>query len=102
MQHLVDGDRERVLVAEHGHGQRIADQGNIDAGLVDQARGRVVVGGEAGDGFVVKLLFADGGGSDLAARRISADGGETHCVLQCPSASWADRACARRSLTFNR
>ena len=26
MQHFVDGDGQRVVVAEHDHGQRIADQ----------------------------------------------------------------------------
>ena len=51
MQHLVHGDRQRVLVAQHGHGQRVADQSNVDAGLVDQARGGVVVSGQAGDGL---------------------------------------------------
>src|SRR5262249_6196357 len=45
VQHLVDGDRERVLVAKHGHGKRVADQDDVDAGRVDDAGGRVVVGG---------------------------------------------------------
>ena len=59
VQHLVHRDRERVLVAQHGHGQRVADQRNVDARLVHQARGSVVVCGQAGDGFALKLLFAD-------------------------------------------
>jgi hypothetical protein len=38
VQHLVDGDRKGVLVAEHGHGQGIADQYDINSGFIDQAR----------------------------------------------------------------
>jgi hypothetical protein len=67
---------------------------NVDAGLVDQARGSVVVSGQAGNGIALKLLFAESSSGDLAAR--FADGGETHDVLQCPSANLADRACMRR------
>ena len=99
VQHLVDRDRERVLIAKHGHGQRVADQSNVDAGLVDQARGGVVVGGQAGNGFVVKLSFRGGSSSDLAAGK-PADRRETHDVLQCPSANRADRACTRLWMTL--
>src|SRR5208282_3197233 len=95
VQHLIDSDRKRVFVAEHGHGERVADEGDVDPGLVDESRGGIVVGREAGDGLMVKLLFADGRSGDLAARL--ADRCKTHDVLQCPSANWADRACVRRS-----
>jgi len=46
----------------------------------------------------LKLLFAESGSGDLAAR--FADGRETHDVLQCPSANWADRACMRLWMTL--
>ena len=36
--HLVDGDGEGVFVAEDDHCQRIADQDEVDAGLVGEAR----------------------------------------------------------------
>ncbi len=45
VQHLVHGNGQRVFMAEHDHGQRVADKNQIDAGLVDEARGCVVVGG---------------------------------------------------------
>src|ERR1035437_4459207 len=93
VQHLVHRNRERVLVTKHGHSQRVADQDNVDASLVDQARRGIVVGGQAGDGFALKLLFADGSSGDLVAG--VAHRGETHNVLQCPSANRADRACTR-------
>ena len=67
VQHLVHGDRERVLVAEHGLRQRIAHQHHVDAGLVHQARSGVVVGGQAGDGFVAEFLFPQRRGRDLVA-----------------------------------
>ncbi len=38
VQHFVQRDRKRVLVTQHGLGQRVADQNDVDAGLVDQAR----------------------------------------------------------------
>ena len=78
-------DRERVLVAQHGLGQRVADQNHVHAGLVDQARGGIVVGGETGDRFVVKFLFAERSDRNLLAR--FADRNQTHDVLQCPSAN---------------
>jgi len=94
MEHFVDRDRKRVLVAEHGHGQGIADEGDIDSGFIDQARGGVVVSGQASDGFVKDLFFAESSSGEFVAR--FADRCKTHDILQCPSANRADRACARR------
>ena len=85
VQHLVHGDGERVFVSKHGLGQRIADQDHLDASFIDQARRRVVVGCQAGNGLVLKLQVPQGCGSNLPARL--ADRGQTHGVLQCPSAS---------------
>jgi hypothetical protein len=51
VEHLVEGDGEGVFVAEDDHAERVADQDHVDAGLVDQARGGIVVCGERGDGM---------------------------------------------------
>ena len=85
VQHLVNGDRECVVISEHGLGQRIADQDDVDASLVNQACGGIVVCGQAGDGLAMKYLFAQRCNGDFLAR--FANRGETHCILQCPSAS---------------
>ena len=56
VQHVVHGDAEGVWVAEDGHAEGVADEEDVDAGLVDQAGGGVVVGGEGGDGGGALLL----------------------------------------------
>ena len=59
------GDRhlERVVVAEHHHGHRVADQDQVDAGLVDHASAGGVVGGEHHEwiGAVRRLACPNGG-----------------------------------------
>ena len=45
--------------------ERVADQDEVDAGLVDKARGGVVVGGERGDGLALALHFAERGHGDF-------------------------------------
>jgi len=72
MQHLVHGDGECVVVAENGLGEGIADQNHLNAGFIDQARGGVVVGGEAGDGLMVEFLFPQRSGGDFLARFVVA------------------------------
>ena len=59
VEHLVDGDGKRIFVAENDHGQRVADENEIDAGFVDEARSGVVVCGERGDGLALALHFAE-------------------------------------------
>ena len=49
VQHLVHGHRHRVAVAQHGHGQGVADQDGIHPRLVHQLRRRVVVRRQHGD-----------------------------------------------------
>ena len=61
VQHLLHGDRQGVLVAQHDHAERVAHQHHVDAGLVDQARAGVVVGCEAGNEFVTLFLFLKSG-----------------------------------------
>ena len=76
-------------MAEYGHGQGVTDQNDVDGSLVNQTRTWIVIGGQAGDGLMLKFLLAKGSDSNLMARfdnRCNA-----HDVLQCPSAL-ADRA----------
>ena len=44
MSHVVDGHRERVVVAEHDHGQRVADEDHVGVRSIDPAGRREVVG----------------------------------------------------------
>ncbi len=48
-QQLLDGHRHGVGVAEHVVGRGVADQHDVDAGLLDHERARVVVGGDHHD-----------------------------------------------------
>ena len=57
VQHLVRSDGQRVLVAEHGLGQRVADQHDVNTGLIHQPRSGVVVGRQAGDRFMTTFLL---------------------------------------------
>jgi len=43
-------------VALHDHGQRVADEDDIEADLVDQARAGVVIRGNDGDGLPQKFF----------------------------------------------
>jgi len=61
VKHLVDGDGERVVMAHHDHCQRVADKDQVDTGLVDKARGGVVVGGERSDGLALMLHLGQSG-----------------------------------------
>ena len=61
VEHLVNGDGKRIFVAEDDLGERIADKDEIDACLIDKARGGVVVGGERGDGLALTLHFTERG-----------------------------------------
>ena len=60
VQHLVHGDGEGGIVTENDHGEGVADEDEVDAGLVDEARGRVIVCGEAGDGDAREFLVLNG------------------------------------------
>ncbi len=42
-QHLVHGDGQRVLVALHDHGQRVANKDDIQPSLIDQPRAGIVI-----------------------------------------------------------
>ena len=51
VEHLVESDGQGVLVAEDDHAERVADEDHVDAGLVEQARGGIVIRGERRDGL---------------------------------------------------
>ena len=51
--HVVDRDRHRGVVSLDHHAERVADQHQIDAGLIEQHRKTGVVTGERGDGLAV-------------------------------------------------
>jgi hypothetical protein len=90
VQHLIDRDRKRVFISEHGLGERVADEDHVDAGFVNQTRAGIIVRSQTGDWFVMKLFVLQGSNGNFVARL--ANRSETHDVLQCPSAV-ADRAC---------
>ena len=58
-QHLVDRDRHGAGVAEHGHGGGVADQHDVDAGLLGDLGARVVVGGDHRDRLAERLLLGE-------------------------------------------
>jgi hypothetical protein len=49
MQHFFHRDRQRALIAQHHHRQRIADQQDVHACFVQQPRRRIVVRRQTGD-----------------------------------------------------
>ena len=57
---LVERDRQRRVVALHDHAERVADEQDVGAGLVEQPRERRVVGGEHGDLLAALLHLPEG------------------------------------------
>ena len=55
--HLFQSDGERVAVAQQHHPQGIADQKNVDSGLLQHASHQRVVGGQHGDLLAALLHF---------------------------------------------
>ena len=64
VQHLVESNGEGIFVAENDHAQRVADQHHVDARLVDQTGGRIVIRGDCGDGMPAKFLLQEEVGGD--------------------------------------
>ena len=60
MLHLGHGDMRRVRIAQHHHAQRIADQNQRNAGLIEQACHRKIIGGERGNLLAARFHGADG------------------------------------------
>ena len=73
VQHLVHGDGERVFVAQDDHGERVADEHEIDSGFIDEARGGIVVRGERGDGLALALHFSQCRHGDFCDRGIRSE-----------------------------
>ena len=65
--HVVDRDVERVLMAEHDHGERVADQDHVDAGAVGDPCRRKVVRGHHDQRWPVALAGADVGRAERRA-----------------------------------
>src|SRR5579871_3000403 len=61
VQHLVYGNRERIIVAEHNHRERITYENDVDARLVDQPRRCIVICGESRNRLSLPLHLAEGG-----------------------------------------
>lgn len=59
LEHDVERDGERGVVAVHHHGRRVPDEADVDPGRVDVHRGRVVVGRDDGDGLPASVLPAE-------------------------------------------
>ena len=92
MEHFVDGDGEGAVETHHDHGQRVADENQIDARFIDDTSGRVVVGGQGRNRLAMTLLFLQMGKSDFCGgfRTVSgavcaAEMRDTHHRLQCGS-----------------
>jgi len=68
MKRLLHGVGERVLVAENGHGQRVAHQQRVDSGGVADGGARGVVDGDHRDFLAGRLAFAEGGDGDFFIR----------------------------------
>jgi len=56
VQHLVHGDGQGAVIAEDGHAERVADEEQVNAGLVDEGARGIVIRGERGDGLAGLLL----------------------------------------------
>jgi hypothetical protein len=92
VEHFIHGDGQGVFVTEDDHGQRVANQKQVDASFVGKARGGVVVRGERGDGLALPLHFGKCRDGDFcdgdAGRRGALPGGkvgDAHVCLQCRS-----------------
>jgi hypothetical protein len=51
-------------MSEHNHAERVADEDEVDAGFVDEARGGVVVCGDGGDGLAGEFFLEEGVGGE--------------------------------------
>jgi hypothetical protein len=101
VQHLIHAHGERVVMAEDDHGQRIADQEKVYPGFIGEARRRIVVSRERGDGLALALHFSEGRHGDFCdgnARRSGArPGGEIGEAHVISSAAPYDQDAARTS-----
>jgi hypothetical protein len=59
VQHVILCDRSGVGVTEHDHAQGVADEDEIDAGLINEAGAWVVISGEGGDFVSTRFGLAE-------------------------------------------
>lgn len=89
LEHDVERDGERGVVAVDDHGGGVPDEADVDAGGVDVDRRGVVVGGDDGDGLPAAVLPTECGHRHAPRRRgllrawAPVDGGLRH-VAQPP------------------
>ena len=90
---LVDGDRQRGLVAVDVVGRGVADEQQVDAGLVEGGGGVHVVGGEHGDLVAALLHLPQVMGADLLDR------GRRLAGLRCRTAPSRRSWCSPRDIS---
>ena len=65
--HVVHRDRQGGVEAEHGHAEAVANEDDVDAGLLDQVGHGVVVAGDHGEGRALRHLVEERGQGDFFA-----------------------------------
>ena len=83
VEHVLHRHAELVLVAEHRPAERVADEQQRDAGLVEELGRRVVVGGQHRDPLAVGVHLADVADGQAANRVGSGGGRGTHRPISC-------------------
>jgi hypothetical protein len=68
MQHVVDRDRQRAVVAEQHRADAVAHQNDLGAGLIGEDRHRMIVRGEQRDDLALALHVDDHRRGHLGAR----------------------------------
>src|SRR5271168_1848169 len=90
MHHFIERHRQRVLITEHHHAERIANQQNIHARFIEKQRGGIVVGRYAGNFLLGFEMACEGTG--LAGKyvrhghfTVARTRCNTHWYLRCRS-----------------
>ena len=65
--HVIHRHGQGGIEAEHGHAQAVADEDDVDAGLLDEIGHRVVVAGDHGEGRALRHLVEEHGQGDFFA-----------------------------------
>ena len=91
VQHLVHGDWKGGLVTEDGHADGVADEDDINTGLVDEPRCGVVVGGERGERVAGALDI------EKILRRNARNTRSCFAVAELSKAHWLSPVPLRRS-----
>ena len=94
--HLVHRDRLGAGIAEHDHRRRVADQDEVDAGLLGDPRRGVVVGGDHHDRFAGRLHL----GQARQGHRRRSTGGGAVCerppeLIESSTSGWLSTATSR-------